>query len=83
MQTYGITVSADRTSSCIRSLTVDPVQKTATVAFHNNDEVYKYSNVPTLECLRVAYQEDVSLGKWFHRVLNQPEIRFTKTSFGY
>ena len=83
MQTYGITVSADRTSSCIRSLTVDPVQKTATVAFHNNDEVYKYSNVPTLECLRVAYQEDISLGKWFHRVLNQPQINFTKTSFGY
>ena len=82
MQNYGIAVS-DRKSSCIRSLIVDPVEKTATVAFHNNDEVYKYSNVSTLECLRVAYQEDISLGKWFHRVLNQPEIRFVKTSFGY
>ena len=82
MQNYGIAVS-DRSSSCVRSLIVDPVEKTATVAFHNNDLVYKYSNVPTLECLRVAYQEDISLGKWFHRVLNQPQIHFTKTSFGY
>ena len=82
MQNYGIAVS-DRKSSCIRSLIVDPVEKTATVAFHDNDQVYKYSNVPTLECLRVAYQEDISLGKWFHRVLNQPEVYFTKTSFGY
>ena len=82
MQNYGIAV-ADRSSSCIRSLIVDPVEKTATVAFHDNDQVYKYSNVPTLECLRVAYQEDISLGKWFHRVLNQPQLHFTKTSFGY
>ena len=82
MQNYGIAVS-DRKSSCIRSLIVDPVEKTATVAFHDNDLVYKYRNVPTLECLRVADQEDISLGKWFHRVLNQPEVYFTKTSFGY
>jgi hypothetical protein len=82
METYGIAV-ADRNSSCIRSLVVNPVEQTATVAFHDNDLVYKYSNVPTLECLRVAYQTDISLGKWFHRVLNQPNIHYTKTSFGY
>ena len=82
MLNHGIVV-ADRDSSFIRLLVVNPVEKTACVTFKDNNHVYEYSNVPSEECLKVASQPEVSLGKWFHQVLSQPGIYFTKTAFGF
>lgn len=81
MPNNGLVVT-DRDSSFIRLLVVNPADKTACVTFKGNNNVYEYSNVPTDECLRVAFTA-VSLGQWFHQVLNQPGIYFSKTSFGY
>ena len=82
MLNHGIVV-ADRDSSFIRLLVVNPAEQTACVTFKDNNHVYEYSNVPTEECLKVASQPELSLGKWFHQVLGQPGIYFTKTSFGF
>jgi hypothetical protein len=82
MSNNGLVV-ADRDSSFIRLLVVNPAAQTACVKFKDDNHVYEYSNVPTDECLKVAFQPELSLGKWFHQVLNQPGIYFSKTSFGY
>ena len=82
MPNNGLVVT-DRDSSFIRLLVVNPADQTACVTFKDNNNVYEYSNVPTDECLRVAFTPEVSLGQWFHQVLSQPGIYFSKTSFGY
>ena len=82
MLNHGIVV-ADRDSSFIRLLVVNPAEQTACDTFKDNNHVYEYSNVPSEECLKVASQPDLSLGKWFHQVLSQPGIYFTKTAFGF
>ncbi len=79
LMTYN-TLVADRYSAWVSAVTVNPVLQTAQVRVKGSDDIYKYSNVPTLECLRLLNTPDISLGRWVNRVLKADDVFCTKSS---
>ena len=79
----GYTTIVNRSSTCIKSLIVNPLRGTASVLYEGNDVIYQYRNVPVFECFRVINTPDVSLGMWVNKVLKNPSVLFSKTSIAY
>ena len=66
-----LTVS-DRTSSAIKELKVDALNKQAIVTFKNGNQ-YAYGNVSTRAIINVLFNPDISLGFWVNKNLVQSE----------
>tara|TARA_R100001230_G_scaffold9776_1_gene3814 strand:+ start:135 stop:461 length:327 start_codon:yes stop_codon:yes gene_type:complete len=62
----------NRTSSAVKELQVDALNKQAIVTFTNGN-TYAYGNVSTRAIINVLFNEDVSLGFWVNNHLVQSD----------
>ena len=64
-----------RTSTCVRSIDVDPITGTAIVEFLTGTR-YEYTNVSRRACLNLLSQPNMSLGFWVNSNCKAKGVHF-------
>ena len=70
-----------RTSSCIQSISVNPLTGTCTVVYKSALRSYTYENVSRLAILNIVLNPSISLGFWVNRNLLSSNANVVMTTF--
>ena len=73
-------IPADRTSTAVEAINVNPFTKVVNLRFTNGYE-YKYSNVSRAKIVNLLLQDNISLGFWVQELINNSKtVRYTDRS---